>query len=126
MRASLKAAEGDRLAGLWRVTVTCGLRRGETLGLTWRGFDSEHNTLEITQQVVPTKGGQTLHPCKTAGSNRKLTLDDETVQILRDHRDRQKLERALAGDAYEDLDLVFCNELGRPLSPQSTTRASIA
>lgn len=122
LRSLLNAAEGDRLEALWRVMVTCGLRRGEALGLTWRGFDDTHNTLEVSQQVVPTKGKPTLQPCKTAGSNRKLTLDEDTVQTLRDHRDRQKLERALAGDAYHDLDLVFGNELGQPLSPQSTTR----
>jgi site-specific recombinase XerC len=123
VEAAYRQAVGRRLEALWRAMVTCGLRRGEALGLTWRGFDGTHNTLEVTQQVVPTKGKPTLQPCKTTGSNRKLTLDEETVQILRDHRDRQNLERALAGDAYQDLDLVFGDELGHPLSPQATTRA---
>jgi site-specific recombinase XerD len=40
---------------------------------------------------------------------------------LREHRDRQQLERAVSGDAYEDRDLLFCDELGRPINPQRAT-----
>jgi len=39
-----------------------------------------------------------------------------TVKALRHHRELQTLERGLAGpDAYDDQDLVFCDELGGPL-----------
>jgi hypothetical protein len=37
---------------------------------------------------------------------------------LRQHRETQLLERAVAGPAYGDLDLVFANELGAPIHPQ--------
>jgi integrase len=122
LRDLLAAAEGDRLEALWRLQVTCGLRRGESLGLTWRGFDEANKTLEVTQQVVPTRGGCSLAPCKTAGSHRTLSLDGETVRVLREHRERQKVERALAGDAYSDRDLIFCDELGGLLGPPAVTR----
>jgi hypothetical protein len=36
------------------------------------------------------------------------------MAALRHHRDTQVLERDLAGAAYDDADLVFCDELGRP------------
>jgi integrase len=52
---------------------------------------------------------------------RTITLDEETVEALERHRDAQLLERDLAGDAYEDGDLVFCNELGSPIHPQRLT-----
>lgn len=41
-----------------------------------------------------------------------------TVAALVRHRETQGLERALAGIAYEDGDLVFCDEIGRPIHPQ--------
>lgn len=41
--------------------------------------------------------------------------------MLRAHRETQLLERALAGDAYQDGDLVFCDELGGPIHPQRLT-----
>jgi integrase len=47
------------------------------------------------------------------------SLPGETHQVdtLKRHRDAQRVERALAGDAYHDDDLVFCDELGRPIPP---------
>jgi Phage integrase family/Adenylate and Guanylate cyclase catalytic domain len=50
-------------------------------------------------------------------------LDPVTVEVLRHHRETQKLERALAGDAYQNKDLVFAREDGSPIHPQSLTGA---
>jgi site-specific recombinase XerD len=36
---------------------------------------------------------------------------------LREHRKRQNIERLAAGDAWTDLDLVFCSPTGAPLDP---------
>ena len=54
---------------------------------------------------------------KTARSRRTVSLDVETVDAIRRHRDSQLLERDLAAGAYEDHDLVFCDELGAPIGP---------
>src|SRR4029453_5841246 len=40
---------------------------------------------------------------------------DDLVQLA--------LERAFAGDAYIDRDLIFCDELGNPIYPQRLTEA---
>lgn len=62
-------------------------------------------------------------PCKTSGSHRTLSLDGAgSIEALREHRERQKVERALAGDASAGADLIFADELGGLLSPQATTR----
>jgi integrase len=39
------------------------------------------------------------------------------VERLKQHMEAQLVERALAGDAYADNDLVFADELGAPLPP---------
>jgi integrase len=123
LRALLSAAEGDRLEALWRVAVAAGLRRGELLGLTWLGFSDERGTIEVHQQLVPTRGGPTIQACKTKGSHRTIRLDPDTVASLEAHREAQQVERALAGDAYDDEDLIFCDELGGPIHPQRLTGA---
>ena len=41
--------------------------------------------------------------------------------MLRAHGETQLLERTLAGDAYRDGDLVFCDELGAPIRPERLT-----
>jgi integrase len=66
-------------------------------------------------------GGASFGPPKSARSRRTIALDSETVDALRAHRAVQLLERDLAGDAYDDRDLVFCNELGEPIWPERLT-----
>jgi integrase len=113
--------EGDRLFALWRLAATTGMRRGELAGLTWRCLDLAGARLSVEQQLVPTRGGCTFGPPKSTRSRRTVALDPETVEVLRGHREAQLLERAYAGAAYDDRDLVFADELGGPLHPQRLT-----
>ena len=54
-----------------------------------------------------------LSPPKTARSRRVVYLDEQTVQVLRDHRSRQREERLAAGSTWDSThDLVFRDELG--------------
>jgi len=117
----LEHVHGDRLFPLWRLAATTGMRRGELLGLTWRCLDLDGGRLSVEQQLVPTRGGCTFGPPKSARSRRTIALDAETVRILGEHREAQLLERAFAGEAYVDGDLVFAGELGGPIHPQRLT-----
>jgi hypothetical protein len=76
--------------------------------------------LQVEQQALPTPGRVTFGSPKSKGSRRQITLDAETVEALREHRGRQLVEQALAGDLYEhELDLVFPDELGRVTHPNA-------
>ena len=68
-----------------------------------------------------TAGGCTFGPPKSRRSERTIALDTMTADGLRRHRDTQLLERDLAGRAYGDHDLLFCDEPGRPTHPQRLT-----
>lgn len=120
LRAFLGQVEGDRLAALWRLAATTGMRRGELLGLTWRSLDLEGARLRVEQQLLPT---MTFGPPKSRRSERTVALDAGTVDALRHHLETQKLERDLAGPAYVDQDLVFCDELGGPIRPHCVSDA---
>lgn len=117
LRRFIAATAGDRLAPLWRVAATTGMRRGELLGLTWRCVDVDAGNLRVEQQLLEVEGGLTFGPPKSKRSERTISLDPGTVDALRRHRDAQVLERDLAGSAYADADVVFCNELGHPIRP---------
>jgi len=97
------------------------MRRGELLGLTWRALELERARLQVTQQLIPTKGGCTFGPPKSKRGERTVALDQVTIEALEQHRAAQVLERDIAGAAYEDGDLVFCDELGRPIHPTKLT-----
>lgn len=118
LRQFLRVVEHDRLYPLWRLGATTGMRRGELAGLQWLTVDLEGGRLRIERQLLRTLD---YGPPKSRHSERTIALDSGTVDALRRHRDAQRLERSLAGDLYEDSDLVFCDELGRRIDPARLT-----
>jgi integrase len=122
LRRFLEYVDGDRYFALWRLGATSGMRRGELGGLTWRALDLDGARLSVEQQLVPTRGGVTLGPPKSARSRRTIALDPETVDALRRHRATQLFERDFAGDGYDDRDLVFADALGGAIHPQRLTQ----
>jgi integrase len=93
----------------------------EVGGAIWRALDLDGARLAIEQQLVPTRGGATFGPPKSARSRRTIALDPQTIDMLRAHRETQLLERDFAGPAYVDRDLVFADPLGGPIHPQRLT-----
>lgn len=106
------------------LTAYTGLRRGEILGLKWSDLDYDHASITVQRALVRVRGlGLILQPTKTDGSRRRLDIDPDTVAVLRAHRVVQMEHRLTMDGAYEDNDLLFPNELGRPLNPMALTRA---
>ena len=55
---------------------------------------------------------------KTARGRRTVSLDQDTLAVLRSHRARQLEERLSLGSAYSEQGLVFCTRVGEPLHPK--------
>ena len=53
-----------------------------------------------------------------------MLLGTTAIEALRDHRIRQNAERLLLGPAWESNDLVFANEVGRPIEATNLLRRS--
>ena len=121
LRRFLDHVADDRYFALWRLASTSGMRRGELAAVTWRALDLDGARLSVEQQLIPTSGGVTFGPPKSARSRRTIALDPETVAALRAHRETQLLERDFAGPAYVDRDLVFADSLGGLIHPQRLT-----
>lgn len=118
LRAFLAHVEDDRLYAAYVVAGTTGMRRGEVLGLSWQDVDLDTARVSVVRSLTVVGGYKAeFSEPKTAHGRRMIALDPTTVAALREHRERQMLERALMGEAYEDDDLVFCREDGTPLHP---------
>ena len=118
-QALLSAVKGDRLEALFQVGLALGLRQSETLGLTWKDIDLDAGTLSVRQTLQRVRGEWVFSEPKTAKSRRTIPLPRPVARALREHRGRQLEERLKAGPAWEGEtwgDLVFPDELGRPLS----------
>jgi integrase len=114
-RSFLSAIKGDRLAALYSVALTMGLRQGEALGLQWHDVDLEMGYLRISKQLQRIDGKFQILEAKTARSRRTLALPASIVDALRAHRIRQQEERRILGAPTQKWDLVFTTENGRPI-----------
>lgn len=116
-RSFLAAASEDRLAALWALALTRGLRRGELAGLRWSAVDLESGVLQVTTTRVLVDGRAEESTPKTRSGRRTVPLDEHLVALLTAHRRTQLEERMALGLGRDPAGYVFTNELGDPLAP---------
>ena len=94
-RLLLEAARGDRFASLYVLSLMCGLRMGESLGLKWSDIDFDAGTLRVHRQVqrIREGGGLVFSEPKNA-SRRTIDLPKRALEALRSHRKRQVEQQA--------------------------------
>ncbi|MQA17395.1 MAG: tyrosine-type recombinase/integrase, partial [Pseudonocardiaceae bacterium] len=67
----------------------------------------------------PQRTGGGLRFRKPKGTGRRvITLPPPLIAVLRQHKIKQDAERELAGELWEEHDLVFCQPNGRPIDPR--------
>lgn len=94
-----------------------GLRTGEAIGLMWSDVDFENKRLSISRTAVVIGKKQTVQDPKTKRSKRVITLDDETLSVLKLWKRQQIKEYFQAGKAYQhDSNYIFTNNDGKWLS----------
>jgi len=118
----LELVRGHRLEAAWRIAAMTGMRRGEVLGLRWKDIDFDAARISVRQTLVSVSYRVIVSTPKNHRA-RVIDLDPDTNQLLKAHRDAQRLERAELGADYRDGDLVFCMEDGTWLHPDSFSQA---
>ena len=114
VNALFEAARGDRLEALYIVAVMMGLREGELLGLKWEDVDLEAGTLSVRRSLSYTEKEPKFNSPKN-GKGRSLKLTDTAIDALRRHKIAQNEERLQLGSLWEDRDLVFPSQTGKPM-----------
>jgi integrase len=122
--ALLRGLQGTRYHVPVMVAVTCGLRRGELLGLRWRDVDFGTKVLTVMQVVEQTKeGGVALRSGpKTKKSRRPVAIPPFVVAALKVHKAEQNERKLEQGNTWKDNDLVFPAPSGAPWSPSYFSR----
>jgi integrase len=110
--------EKHRLGAYVALCLQTGIRTEEARALTWKHVDLDGRP-DLDPSVPPSiavwRSVRQHGDTKTRLSRRTLGLPQQTVDVLRRHRERQELERVTAGDAWQENDLVFCTRLGTKL-----------
>jgi integrase len=119
----LRHVDGERLAAMWRLFLTAGMRRGEVAALRWQDVDFDRASLSVRQTGNIVGGVWTVGTSKgrkgASAKSRRLSLDAGTVEALRRHRTLQLQERMAWGGDWQDHGLVFVRGDGSPLNPST-------
>jgi integrase len=110
----LQEAERSRLGALVVTGLLLGLRPGELAGLRWSDVDLGRGILSVEHARVETPDGPVIGDPKEEWTRRKLNMPAAVITALRRHRRRQDFEKAAAGPAWHDFDLVFPTSVGTP------------
>jgi integrase len=115
LKQFLEIARSHRLYFYFRLSAFTGARRGELLALKWSDFDGK--TINLTKNRTSI-GNEVIEQNTTKGGNngqRRVPLDNETIEQFKEHRRRQLSERMALGEYWQDTGYVFTQENGLPL-----------
>jgi len=115
----LVAARGTSLEAVYWLAVSTGLRQGELLGLRWSDLDWKKQSLQIQRQLQRQALGLVFTEPKSAAGRRMIILGTVTLEKLRVHQNLQVEERKLAGDTWQENDLIFPSSIGTPMDPSN-------
>jgi integrase len=119
--AFLTAAQSHRLYAFYRLAAYTGGRRGELLYLRWQAADLGAAEVTFGGSTAVVRG-QRVEGTTKGGRSRVVSIDSETVAVLREHQRQQDEERLTAGTAWNDGGgLVFTSRWGEPLYPDTVT-----
>lgn len=105
------------------ITLFCGLRKGELLGLKFKDFDIENRTLLITRQIsvdyeldcesshIRSRRLIEKSP-KTSSSKRKLKVPEIIIEELLKRKEEVDTNKALLKNEYNDNDYISCSKRG--------------
>ncbi len=117
----LKAIQGHRFENLFLVTLFTGLREGEALGLKWDCVDFAGSSLLVGRQLQRKRDGSSQYYLISPknGKFRKVVLAPFVLDILHRQRAEQEIWKRIAGKSWMDTGLVFTDELGDNLTPET-------
>ncbi|MFI7291309.1 site-specific integrase [Streptomyces anulatus] len=101
-----------------------GLRRGEAVGQAWADIDLVNGTLRVSKTIIQDGWTPVESLPKTGDSQAVIALGPAMVETLREHRERQALERAACEEKrlpWTDTGKVFVQEDGTWLHPEKVS-----
>lgn len=102
-----------------------GMRRGELLGLHWNDVDMKNANCKVkwTMSRIKKEGIVFKPAPKTRAGFRTVELPSTVVTLLQKiRREQNEIKIFMGEDYYQERDLVFCQENGRPLDPDGASR----
>lgn len=114
----LEAIKGHTFETVFTTAIFTGMREAELLGLRWDCIDFERGKISVNKQLQRIDGEYRLVSPKN-GKGRVINPAPFVMSLLKSHRAKQSAQQIQAGPAWEGSGLVFCNEVGHHLYPNT-------
>ncbi|WP_435107072.1 tyrosine-type recombinase/integrase [Nocardiopsis synnemataformans] len=102
---------------MFHLIAVKGLRRGEAVGLPWSNTRLTDGQIDIRVQVVQLAWETITSTPKSVAGQRTITLDTDTIKVLRAWKRFQNEARLKAGAAWTDSGLAFTRDDGSGWHP---------
>jgi len=111
---------------MYRAMITLllfsGMRRGEMCGLTWDDIDFDSCIIDINKSSLYVSSKGTFDDStKNASSRRVIKIPEQAIELLKQHKKAQTVERLKIGDKWIDSGKVFTQWNGKPVHPDTVS-----
>ncbi len=120
----LEAAKGSQYYQLFFLALFTGMRRSELLALRWADVDLILGQIYVNRGLHHLKDGTYVFTQpKSARSRRKIALSPSAIRVLRDYYETRQMDASMMDLHLADDALIFSTFDGKPLRPNTVTRA---
>jgi len=125
----LEMAKSSPYYELFYLALFTGMRRGELLALRWQDIDFLFAQISVNRTLHRLQGGKygdgsyVFTQPKTEKSRRTIALSPSSILMIKKYKENRAALFAELGRSLKDSHLVFSNNEGQPLRPNTITRA---
>jgi integrase len=123
VKCFLDTAISSQYYPLFFTALYTGARRSELLALRWSDVDLLLCNMSINRGLHQINRQYVFTQPKTTKSRRVIALSPALVQVLKDHHDKQALDKAMADIKILESDLIFSTYDNKPWRPDTISRA---
>lgn len=108
---------------LFHLLAYSGMRKGESLALTWKDIDFNKNEIRINKAISRGKDNKLYVKTTKTGIARTIKMDPKTMAILKKWKKQQREDYLVLGfNTSQPKQLVFSNEQNEFLQPTITRK----
>lgn len=121
LKIFLDTAAQDQYYVAFELAASTGMRQSEILALRRIDVDLNIRSISVRQAYTIAEVGHDFDDTKNDSSIRSIALFANTVQMLHDHFEKQRIEKE-TNKFYTDSGLVVQTSVGPPLGPRNLMR----